>query len=94
MDKLFKDPTYTCKRNKNYYFIYLPCAIILALYILISSIIYYKFSFKKDEKLTVSIAKYTIMNSLFIFILIQPIFIYFYFNTTNINYNKCNIRKS
>ena len=73
MDKLFKDPTYTCKRNKNYYFIYLPCAIILALYILISSIIYYKFSFKKDEKLTVSIAKYTIMNSLFIFILIQPI---------------------
>ena len=73
MNKLFNEPSYTCKNNKYYYFIYLPCAIIFVFYILITSIIFYKFSFKKDEKLTVSIAKYTIMNSLFLFILIQPI---------------------
>ena len=88
MNILFNEPSYTCKNNKYYYFIYLPCAIIFALYLFITSIIFYKFSFSKDEKLTVSIAKYTIMNSLFIFILIQPIAIIISVITLNHNNSK------
>ena len=73
LDVVFKDKSYSYKNNV-YYFIYMPCAIILALFIIIVSILNFKFSFKKkDEKLTISITKYVIINSSYIFILIQPL---------------------
>ena len=72
MKNIFNNPLYYCE-SKNYYFIYFPISILYSIIIIILSIIHYKFAFKKNEKLTVSIAKYTIRNSSFIFILIQPI---------------------
>ena len=72
MKNIFNNPLYYCE-SKNYYFICFPISILYSIIIIILSIIHYKFAFKKNEKLTVSIAKYTIRNSSFIFILIQPI---------------------
>ena len=71
MKIIFNEPLYSCK-TVNYYFIYLPISIIFSLLIIILSLLFTKFSFKKNEKVSISIAKYSIMNSSFIFLLIQP----------------------
>ena len=61
----------------------------LSLFIIIVSVFDFKFSFKKNnEKITLSITKYVIISSSFLFILIQPISIILKILCQKYNYKK------